>query len=84
MTTKHNSRTSRSSIHPRLSEVIGGRQSTQALSITPFTISSKGSHCPTNTGVQKDMSNKFDIYRKHMRNNKSYMHLNRIIEYNID
>ncbi|RWV80510.1 hypothetical protein GW17_00058213 [Ensete ventricosum] len=76
MTTKHKSPTSRSSIHP---EVIGGRQNTQALSITPFTISGKGSHCPMNTGVQKDMSNEFDIYRKHMRNNKSYMRLNRII-----
>ncbi|RWW18267.1 hypothetical protein GW17_00017759 [Ensete ventricosum] len=49
-----------------MSEVIGGRQSMQALSITPFTISGKGSHCPTNTGVQKDMSNKFGIYRKHI------------------
>ncbi|RRT32316.1 hypothetical protein B296_00059222 [Ensete ventricosum] len=66
-------------IHPCLSEVIGGRHSMQALSITPFTISSKGSHCPTNIGVQKDMSNEFDIYRKHMGNNKSYMRLNRII-----
>ncbi|RRT31952.1 hypothetical protein B296_00036079 [Ensete ventricosum] len=63
MTTKHKSPTSRSSIHPRLSEVIGGRQSTRALSITPFTISSKGSHCPTYTGVEKDMSNEFGIYR---------------------
>ncbi|RWW29113.1 hypothetical protein BHE74_00042176 [Ensete ventricosum] len=78
------SATFRSSIHPRLSEVIGGRQSTSALSITPFTISSKGSHCLTNIGVQKDMNNKFGIYQKHMRNNKSYMCLNRIIEYNID
>ncbi|RWV97719.1 hypothetical protein GW17_00039473 [Ensete ventricosum] len=84
MTTKHKSPTSTSSIHPCLSELIGGRQSTRSLSITPFTISGKGSHCPTNTGVQKDMSNKFDIYRKHMWNKKSYMHLNRIIEYNID
>ncbi|RRT38222.1 hypothetical protein B296_00034672 [Ensete ventricosum] len=84
MTTKHKSPTSKSSIHPRLSEVIGGRQSIWALRITQFTISSKGSHCPTNTGVQKDMSNKFGIYQKHMRNNKSYMCLNRIIEYNID
>ncbi|RZR87102.1 hypothetical protein BHM03_00014413 [Ensete ventricosum] len=66
MTTKHKSPTPRSSIHTRLSEVIGGRQSTRALSITPFTISGKGSHCPTNTGVQKDMSNKFDIYWKHI------------------
>ncbi|RWW38691.1 hypothetical protein BHE74_00056058 [Ensete ventricosum] len=76
MTTKHKSLTSRSSIHPRLSEVIGGRQSTRALSITHFTISSNGSHCPINTEVQKDMNNKFGIYRKHMRNNKSYIRLN--------
>ncbi|RZS29078.1 hypothetical protein BHM03_00062755 [Ensete ventricosum] len=75
---------SRSSIHPHLSEVIGGWQSTWALSITLFTIYGKGSYCPTNTGVQKDMSNEFDIYRKHMRNNKSYMCLNRIIEYIIN
>ncbi|RRT42963.1 hypothetical protein B296_00008796 [Ensete ventricosum] len=84
MTTKHKSPTSRSSIHPCLSEVIGGWQSTRALSITPFTISGKGSHCLTNTGVQKNMSNEFGIYRKHIWNNKSYMHLNRIIEYNIN
>ncbi|RWW01662.1 hypothetical protein GW17_00035284 [Ensete ventricosum] len=84
MTTKHKSHTSRSSIHLRLSEDIGGQQSTRAISITLFTISGKGSHCPTNTEVQKDMSNKFNIYQKHMRNNKSYMCLNRIIEYNID
>ncbi|RWV85088.1 hypothetical protein GW17_00053146 [Ensete ventricosum] len=51
----------------------------RALSITPFIISSKGSHCPINTRVQKDMSNKFGLYRKHMQNNKSCMHLNRII-----
>ncbi|RRT47526.1 hypothetical protein B296_00021283 [Ensete ventricosum] len=51
----------------------------RALSITPFTISGKGSPCPTNTGVQKDISNEFGIYRKHMRNNKSCMCLNRII-----
>ncbi|RWV88816.1 hypothetical protein GW17_00049073 [Ensete ventricosum] len=84
MTTKYKSPTSRSSIHPHLSKVIRGRQSTWALSITHFTISGKGSHCPTNIGVQKDMSNEFDIYQKHTRNNKSYMHLNRIIESNID
>ncbi|RRT85332.1 hypothetical protein B296_00002931 [Ensete ventricosum] len=29
-----------------------------ALSLTPFIISSKGSHYPTNTRVQKDMGNK--------------------------
>ncbi|RRT49711.1 hypothetical protein B296_00015599 [Ensete ventricosum] len=79
MTTKHKSPTSRGSIHPCLSEIIGAQQSTRALSVTPFTISGKDSHCPTNTGVQKDISNEFGIYRKHMRNNKSYMHLNRII-----
>ncbi|RRT53504.1 hypothetical protein B296_00002451 [Ensete ventricosum] len=84
MTTKHKSLTSRSSIHPRLSEVIGGWQSTWALSITLFTIFGKGSYCPIDTGVQKHMSNKFDIYRKHMQNNKSYMRLNRVIEYNIN
>ncbi|RWV92898.1 hypothetical protein GW17_00044685 [Ensete ventricosum] len=56
----------------------------RALSIIPFIISGKDSHCPTNTRVQKDMSNKFGIYRKHMQNNKSFMRLNRIIEYNID
>ncbi|RWW27236.1 hypothetical protein GW17_00008345 [Ensete ventricosum] len=83
MTTKCKSPTS-SSIHPHLSEVIRGRQSTQALSITPFTISGKGSHCPINIGVQKDISNKFGIYRKYIRNNKSYMCLNRKIKYNID
>ncbi|RRT36866.1 hypothetical protein B296_00031685 [Ensete ventricosum] len=66
MTSKHKSPTSRSSIHPRLSEIIGGRQSTRALSITPFIIFGKGSYCPTNTEVQKDMSNKFDIYQKHI------------------
>ncbi|RRT35703.1 hypothetical protein B296_00049033 [Ensete ventricosum] len=79
MTTKYKSPTSWSSIHLRLSEVIGGRQSTRALSITPFNIYGKSSHCPTNTRVQKDMSNKFGIYQKHMWNNKLYMHLNRII-----
>ncbi|RWV79508.1 hypothetical protein GW17_00059352 [Ensete ventricosum] len=84
MTTKHKSPTSRSSIHPRLSEVIGDRQNIRALSITSFTISGKDSHCPTNTRVQKDTSNEFCIYWKHMLNNKSYMCLNRIIEYNID
>ncbi|RRT65229.1 hypothetical protein B296_00011235 [Ensete ventricosum] len=68
-----------SSIHPCLSEVTGDWQSTQALSITFFTISGQGSYCPTNTGVQKDISNELGIYRKHMRNNKSYMHINRII-----
>ncbi|RRT32180.1 hypothetical protein B296_00039820 [Ensete ventricosum] len=79
MTTKHKSHTSRNSIHPLLSEIIGGGQSTRALSITPFIIYGKGLHCPTNTRVQKDMNYEFGIYRKHMQNNKSYMCLNRII-----
>ncbi|RRT76169.1 hypothetical protein B296_00019167 [Ensete ventricosum] len=79
MTTKHKSPTFSSSIHQCLNEIIGGWQSTRALSITPFIISGKDSHCPTNTGVQKDMSNEFGIYRKHMWNNKSYMCLNIII-----
>ncbi|RZS25797.1 hypothetical protein BHM03_00059063 [Ensete ventricosum] len=78
MTTKYKSPTSGSSIHPRLSKVIGGAN-TWALSITPFIISNKDLHYPTNTRVQKDMSNEFDIYRKHMQNNKSYIRLNRII-----
>ncbi|RRT31793.1 hypothetical protein B296_00035333 [Ensete ventricosum] len=56
----------------------------RALSITLITISVNDSHCLTNTEVQKDMSNEFGIYRKHMRNNKSYMCLNKIIEYNIN
>ncbi|RRT59159.1 hypothetical protein B296_00041600 [Ensete ventricosum] len=73
MTTKHKSPTSRSSIHPRLSEVIGDRQSTWALSITPFTIFGKGSYYPANIEVQKDMSNKSGIYRKNKRNNEIYM-----------
>ncbi|RRT35923.1 hypothetical protein B296_00014383 [Ensete ventricosum] len=68
-----------SSIHPCLREVIGGQRSIRALSITPFTISGKGSHYPTNIRVQKDMSNEFSIYRKYIRSNKSYIYLNRII-----
>ncbi|RRT56023.1 hypothetical protein B296_00040232 [Ensete ventricosum] len=51
----------------------------RALRITFFIISNKGSHYPTNIRIQKDMSNEFGIYQKHMRNNKSYIHLNRII-----
>ncbi|RWW72122.1 hypothetical protein BHE74_00020089 [Ensete ventricosum] len=70
-----------SSIHPHLSEVIGGRQSMRALSITPFIISSKGSHYLTNTRVQKDISNKSGIYRKHMRNNEIYMYQYEAIQY---
>ncbi|RWW03764.1 hypothetical protein GW17_00033048 [Ensete ventricosum] len=79
MTTKHKSPTSGSSIHPRLSEVIGGSSIHPRLSITPFTISGKGSHYPTNTGVQKNISNEFSIYQEHIWNNKSYICLNKII-----
>ncbi|RZS25257.1 hypothetical protein BHM03_00058439 [Ensete ventricosum] len=74
MTTKHKSPTSRSSIHPRLSEVIGGWQSKAGSSITPFTIFGKGSHYPTSTRVQTDMSKEIDMHQKHMRNNESCMH----------
>ncbi|RRT58450.1 hypothetical protein B296_00018140, partial [Ensete ventricosum] len=35
----------------------GAGKASQALSITPFTISSKGSYYPTNTRVQKDIMN---------------------------
>ncbi|RWW06386.1 hypothetical protein GW17_00030291 [Ensete ventricosum] len=74
MTTKYKTPTSGSSINPRLSEVIGGRQSKASSSIAPFTISGKGSHYPTNTKVQKDMNNEIDTHSKHMRNNESCMH----------
>ncbi|RWV89607.1 hypothetical protein GW17_00048238, partial [Ensete ventricosum] len=52
----------------------GAGRASRAQSITPFTISGKGSHYPTNTEIQKDISNKRDIYRKHMRNNEIYMY----------
>ncbi|RWW17673.1 hypothetical protein GW17_00018392, partial [Ensete ventricosum] len=68
-----------SSIHPHLGEVSRGRQSITSSNIIPFIISSKGPKYPTNTRVQKDMSNEFGIYRKHMQNNKSYICLNKII-----
>ncbi|RWV88917.1 hypothetical protein GW17_00048962 [Ensete ventricosum] len=69
-----------SSIHPRLGEAIRGDRASRALSITPFIISSKSSHYPTNTKVQMDiLSNKIGIYRKHMHNNKIYMCLYEII-----
>ncbi|RWW76830.1 hypothetical protein BHE74_00015052 [Ensete ventricosum] len=73
MTTKHKSLTSGSSIHPHPSEVSGVDKSIAVLNTIPFTISSKGQEYPTNTRVQKYMSNKSDIYRKHTRNNKIYM-----------
>ncbi|RRT42069.1 hypothetical protein B296_00043370, partial [Ensete ventricosum] len=51
----------------------GADRASRAQSITLFTIFGKGSHYPTNTRVQKDMSNKSGIYRKHMRNNEIYI-----------
>ncbi|RRT66045.1 hypothetical protein B296_00023455 [Ensete ventricosum] len=74
MITKHKFPISGSSIHARLSKVIGGQQSKVGSSITPFTISSKGSYYTTNTRVQKDMNKEIDTHWKHMRNNKSCMH----------
>ncbi|RZS00024.1 hypothetical protein BHM03_00029668, partial [Ensete ventricosum] len=65
--------TSRSSIHPRLVEVKRGWQSITGSKHNPLYISGKGSHYPTNTRVQNDMSNKSGIYRKHMQNNEIYM-----------
>ncbi|RRT39392.1 hypothetical protein B296_00025608, partial [Ensete ventricosum] len=44
----------------------GAGKASRAQSIAPFTISSKGSYYHTNTRIQKDMSNKRDIYRKHI------------------
>ncbi|RWV85168.1 hypothetical protein BHE74_00050083 [Ensete ventricosum] len=73
MTIKYKSPTSKSSIHPHLNEVIGAGRASQALRITPFTISGKCSHYPINIRVQKDMSNKSSIYHKHMRNKEIYM-----------
>ncbi|RZR97741.1 hypothetical protein BHM03_00027000, partial [Ensete ventricosum] len=62
-----------SSTHVWVKSEVAARAS-QALSITPFTISSKGSHYLINTIVQKSiLSNKIGIYRKHIRNNKVYM-----------
>ncbi|RRT73131.1 hypothetical protein B296_00019898 [Ensete ventricosum] len=65
--------TSGSFIHPHFSEVCGGRRASRALSIISFTISSKGLEYPTNTRVQKDMSNKRGIYQKYMQNNEIYI-----------
>ncbi|RRT34122.1 hypothetical protein B296_00034984 [Ensete ventricosum] len=62
-----------SSIHPRLTEVNGADKSIASSEQIPFTISGKGPEYPTNTRVQKDMSNKIGIHRKHMKNNKIYM-----------
>ncbi|RWW09394.1 hypothetical protein BHE74_00044311 [Ensete ventricosum] len=42
---------------------MGADRESWALSITPLTISDKGSHYLTNTRVQKDMSNKTTYIR---------------------
>ncbi|RZR74372.1 hypothetical protein BHM03_00035940 [Ensete ventricosum] len=74
MTTKHKSPTSRSSIHPRLSEVSGADKSiADSEHNTIYHFWQRSRKYPTNTGVQKDMSNKSDISQKHMRNNEIYM-----------
>ncbi|RRT35750.1 hypothetical protein B296_00026834 [Ensete ventricosum] len=75
MTTKHKSPTSESSIHPRLSEVIGADKSIAGSEHNkyPLPFLAKVHKYPTNTRVQKDMSNKSDISRKHMQNNEIYM-----------
>ncbi|RZS08575.1 hypothetical protein BHM03_00039557, partial [Ensete ventricosum] len=58
----------------------GAGIASRTIRITPFTISSKGSHYPIKIGVQKDiLSNKIDIYLKHMQNNEMYMCLYEII-----
>ncbi|RWW44260.1 hypothetical protein BHE74_00049999 [Ensete ventricosum] len=54
-------------------------KASQVLSTIPFTISGKGLEYPTNTRVQKDISNKIGIYWKHMRDHKSCMRLIEII-----
>ncbi|RWW02387.1 hypothetical protein GW17_00034525 [Ensete ventricosum] len=74
MTTKHKSPTSGSSIHPRLSHVNGaGKSIAGSKHNTLYHFCQRSRIYPTNTRVQKDMSNKIGIYRKHMRNNKIYM-----------
>ncbi|RRT73438.1 hypothetical protein B296_00001211 [Ensete ventricosum] len=62
-----------SSIHLRLGEVKGGRQSIAGSEHNSLYHFWQRFTYPTNTRVQKDMSNKNGIYRKHMRNNKMYM-----------
>ena len=57
MTTWQKSPTSGSSIHPRLGEVRGRRQSIAGSKHIPFTISGKGPNNPINTRVQEDSFN---------------------------
>ncbi|RWV84453.1 hypothetical protein BHE74_00001252 [Ensete ventricosum] len=58
---------------------MGVDRTSWALSTIPFTISGKAPEYPTNTKVQKDISNKIGIYRKHIWNHKSCMCLIEII-----
>ncbi|RZS05232.1 hypothetical protein BHM03_00035719 [Ensete ventricosum] len=62
MTTKLKSPTSRSSIHPYLSEVNQVGKSIAVSKHNTLYHFSKGLEYPTNTRVQKDMSNKIGIY----------------------
>ncbi|RZS29242.1 hypothetical protein BHM03_00062949 [Ensete ventricosum] len=63
-----------SSIHPHLSEVSGADKSIVGSEHnTLYHFWQRSRKYPTNTIVQKDMSNKSDIYQKHMRNNEIYM-----------
>uniref|UniRef100_A0A804K7Z3 Uncharacterized protein n=1 Tax=Musa acuminata subsp. malaccensis TaxID=214687 RepID=A0A804K7Z3_MUSAM len=71
--------TSGSSIHPRLGEVKGGRQSIAGSKHIPFTISGKGPDNPTHQSTRGQCLTISSIYRKHTRNNQTYMcHFKRI------
>ncbi|RZS28143.1 hypothetical protein BHM03_00061706 [Ensete ventricosum] len=74
MTTKHKSPTSESFIHPRLSEVDGaGKSIAGSEHNTLYHFWQRSRKYPINTKVQKNMSNKSGISRKHMRNNEIYI-----------
>ncbi|RWW11099.1 hypothetical protein BHE74_00026407 [Ensete ventricosum] len=74
MIIKHKSPTSGSSIHPCLSEVNGaGKSIAGSEHNTLYHFWQISRKYPTNIGIQKDMSNKSGISRKHMRNNEIYM-----------
>ncbi|RRT35770.1 hypothetical protein B296_00035027, partial [Ensete ventricosum] len=62
-------------------KLVEADRASQALSTIPYIISGKDPEYPTNTRVQKDMSNKSDIYRKHMQNNEIYMCLYKAIRF---
>ncbi|RWV95166.1 hypothetical protein GW17_00042235 [Ensete ventricosum] len=64
-----------SSIHPRLSKVSGaGKSIAGSKHNTLYHFWQRSKKYPINTRVQKDMSNRSDIYHKHMRNNEIYMY----------